>query len=90
MMKKFSKEHIEQLFNAAPQIAPELLEEFYDALEKDGVKALNALMAEKGTFNPHFTDKQQALEFIILMKQFSRLPLTAEEQAVYNMIRHRN
>lgn len=89
-MEKFSKKYIEKLFKEAPQIVPELLSELYEVLEKDGVSALNKLMAEKGTFNPHFANKQEAIEFIILMKKISRLPLTLEEEGVLNMISNLN
>ncbi|WP_406684331.1 hypothetical protein N1F78_00970 [Seonamhaeicola sp. MEBiC1930] len=84
-MRKFSKEEITRMFNEAPKIAPELIDEIYEVLEKDGVEAVNTLFDTKGTFNPNFNNKQAVIDFISIMKKFSQLKLTPKEEAVLNM-----
>ncbi len=84
-MRKFSKGEIIKIFNDAPKIAPELIDEIYEVLEKDGVEAVNTLFDKKGTFNPNFESKQAVIDFIAIMKKFSQIKLTAKEEAVLNM-----
>ncbi len=81
-MTKFSKEHIEHLLGEAPAIAPELINEFYEALEEGGYEAVNTLFATKGTFNPEFKSRTDVIGYIVTMKQFSGIMLTPEEKAV--------
>lgn len=81
-MKKFSKEHIKQLWGEAPVIAPELINEFYEALEEGGYRAVNTLFATRGTFNPKFESREAVIGYIVTMKQFSGIMLTPEEKAV--------
>jgi hypothetical protein len=89
-MKGFSKDDIKKLFGEAPIIAPELIEEFYEALDKGGVDAVNTLFRTKGTFDPNFKDKKAVIDYIVLMKQFSGMDLTLQEQSVFDMIRNKN
>ncbi len=89
-MKKFTKDNIQKLFGQAPIIAPELIEEFYNVLETGGVDAVNTLFRTKGTFDPKFKDKKSVIEYIVLMKQFSGMELTLEEQAIANLNKHKN
>lgn len=89
-MKKFSKEHIKKLLGEAPIIAPELIEEFYDALNTGGVNAVNTLFRTKGTFDPNFQDKKAVIEYIVLMKEFSGMELTLEEQVIADLNKNKN
>lgn len=89
-MKKFSKEDIIRLFGDAPVIAPELIEEFYDALNTDGVEGVNELFRTKGTFDPNFKDKKAVIDYIVLMKQFSGMKLTLEEQVIADLNKNKN
>ena len=89
-MKKFSKDDIQKLFGEAPIIAPELIDEFYEALDKGGVDAVNTLFRTKGTFDPKFKDKKAVIDYIVLMKQFSGMDLTLQEQSVFDMICNKN
>tara|TARA_R110000868_G_scaffold355845_4_gene617430 strand:+ start:308 stop:616 length:309 start_codon:yes stop_codon:yes gene_type:complete len=89
-MRKFSKEDIIKLFGDAPVIAPELIEEFYDALNTGGVDGVNELFRTKGTFDPNFKDKKAVIDYIVLMKQFSGMELTLEEQVIADLNKNKN
>jgi len=89
-MRKFSKEDIIKLFGDAPVIAPELINEFYDALNTGGVEGVNGLFRTKGTFDPNFKDKKAVIDYIVLMKRFSGIELTPEEEAVDGLDRNKN
>lgn len=81
-MRKFSKEDIERIIDDAPLIAPSLINEIYEALEEDGAEGVNILFSTRGTFNPHFEDREAVIGFVVTAKQFSGIILTPEEKAV--------
>jgi hypothetical protein len=87
---RFAGKDIERIFQNAPTMGPELIKEFYEALEKGGVAAVNNLFASKGTFNPDFKKKQDVIEYIVLMKKVSKMPLTLEEEAIANLNRYKS
>ena len=89
-MKKFSLEDIIKLFGQAPTMAPELIEEFYDASNTGGVDGVNTLFRTKGTFDPNFKDKKAVIEYIVLMKEFSGMELTLEEQVIADLNKNKN
>ena len=81
---KFSKEHILELWESAPDMAPELINEIYEALEENGVSGVNTLFMTRGTFNPNFKERKDVLGFVATMKNFSRIMLTEEERNASN------
>ncbi len=89
-LDNFSKERVKELIGEAPIIAPELIDELYEALNKGGVQAVNALFKTKGTFDPNFKDKKAVIDYIVLMKRFSGIELTPEEEAVDGLNRNKN
>lgn len=49
-MRKFSIDDIDRLINDAPQIAPGLINEIYEALEAGGAEGVNTLFSTRGPF----------------------------------------
>lgn len=82
-MRKFSKEEFEQLIDDAPLIAPNLINEIYEELEEGGVEGVNILFSTRGTFNPHFVDREAVISFVVTTKRFSGIMLTPEEKVVF-------
>jgi len=82
-MRKFSKENIERIIDDAPIIAPNLINEIYEALEEGGSEGVNILFSTRGTFNPKFEDREAVIGFVVTAKRFSGIMLTPEEKAVF-------
>ncbi|NYJ28238.1 hypothetical protein [Allomuricauda sp. ARW1Y1] len=86
-MRKFSKDDIERLINDAPQIAPSLINEIYEALEEVGVEGVNILFSTRGKFNPKFKNREAVIGFVVTAKQISGIMLTPEEKAVFERMK---